>query len=82
MNAIVRYKLAILYGIMFSIGTLASNIEVAFAHVSFKDLAKEDWIIIACGVIGAWTTTMLAFLSKAMQHIPPDAPAPPKQSTQ
>lgn len=72
MNAILRYKLAICYGVIFSIGTLASTTTVALEHVNFKDLQKEDVIVITAGIVSAWCTTMLAFVSNAMHKIPPD----------
>lgn len=80
MASIVKYRLAIIYGILFTFNSLASSVIVAFEHVSFKDLVKEDWIMIVSGIALSWTGTMLAFVSKAMHVLPPDPqqPQPPK----
>ncbi len=73
---LLRYKLAILYGFVFSVNAPACSATAAFAHVTFKELSVEDWVVIVLAVVGSWTTTLLAFLNKAMQTIPPE---PPKQ---
>lgn len=59
------YKVVILYGVLFSINSLASCIILAFAKVQFKDMATEDWVVVICSIIMNWTGSILALLNKA-----------------
>lgn len=75
MNTLIRYKLAIVYAAIFSVGALATEIGSAFAHVSFKELSPEEWLLIITAVISGWSNTLAAFIIGVMHKLP-DAPTP------
>lgn len=64
MNKVIALKFTIMFVVFFMANSLATSIVLAFEHVDFKELSREDWVVIICAIVVNFTNTMMAFMHK------------------
>lgn len=66
---ILEYRMAIFYGILFSIGSLIGSTLTALQGTTWVMLDTQAKVMIILSVSGSWITTMLAFISTQSKRI-------------
>ena len=80
---IIKYRLAIFYGVLFSFNALASAITASFLNVEWDSLSGTSKFLLIIVVAQNWTGTMLAFMSKTIARLDQGLdPVPPPSDMQ
>lgn len=77
-DGMLRYRLAIARGILYSISSIIFGFMASVANVDFPALSAWKQSIIILAVVGNWTTIMIAYLDKILASPPPN-PEPTKE---
>lgn len=64
---VLEYRLAVFWFCLFSVNSLCTSISASMAGAVWSNLGPQDRFAIYVAVIGNWTGTIMAFLSKAAQ---------------
>lgn len=68
-EGLLAYRIAILYGALFSVDSLLNATILGFLNVSWHQLdTTSKWLLLA-GILKNWTSTMLAFCSKTVANV-------------
>jgi hypothetical protein len=67
--AVIEFKIAICYFILFSINTLCSAIIISLTGKDWSTLKTQDHFLIIIAIIMNWTGTIIAFISQAARRI-------------
>lgn len=68
-EGLLAYRIAILYGALFSVDSLLHALILSFLNVSWSQLdTTSKWLLLAA-VLKNWTSTMLAFCSKTVANV-------------
>jgi hypothetical protein len=73
----LKWRIAIAWGVLFSINALCGSFMTVCSGVTPERFLKLQPWMIGAAVLGMWTNTIMAFLSKAQKAIPIDGDAPP-----
>jgi hypothetical protein len=68
-EGILAYRIAILYGVLFSVNALAGAIIASFINVEWSSLSGTSKFLLVVAVLQIWTGTMLAFCSKTVANV-------------
>lgn len=66
---IALYRMAIAYGVLFSINSLTTAIVLSFMNTTWDQLDHTSKFLLVVGILQNWTGTLLAFLSKAARRL-------------
>lgn len=73
-QSLLTYRLAIVYGCLFSVNALATAIVASFMNTNWNDLNATSKFLLVVVVTQNWAGQMLAFLNKTMARIQNDQP--------
>jgi len=65
----VTLKLAVVWGVMFSLQALCTCIIASLSNVKWNQLEAQSKFLIVLMIFGNWSTTMMAFLSKTVARL-------------
>jgi len=65
---IIAYRIAILYGCLFSANSLLDAFIIGFLNVSWSQLDTTSKLLLRAAIAKNWTSTMLAYCSKAVAN--------------
>lgn len=68
-SALIEFRMAILYGTLYSIGSLIGSILTALQGTTWVMLDSQAKFMIVMAITGSWITTILAFISKQSSRI-------------
>jgi len=71
----VTLQMAIAFAILFSLQSLCTCIVAAFVNTSWDEMSTFKHVMVCIAILGNWTTTLMAFLSKTMARL--EAGKPP-----
>lgn len=66
---ILAYRIAILYGCLFSANSLLDAFIIAFLNVSWHQLDSTSKALLIAAIAKNWTSTMLAYCSKTVANV-------------
>jgi len=75
----MAYRIAAAWFFLFSINALCTAVIAALVGKDWTNLPSQDKFIIVVSVLGNWTGTIMAFLSRTSQKLAP--PHPPTSDT-
>ncbi len=65
----VTLQMAIAFAVLFSIQSLCTCIVAAFVNTSWDEMSPFKHTMVIIAILGNWTTTLMAFLSKTMARL-------------
>ncbi len=71
----VTLRMAIAFAVLFSIQSLCTCIVASFVNTSWDEMSPFKHTMVIIAILGNWTTTLMAFLSKTMARL--EAGQPP-----
>src|SRR5271166_5873596 len=71
----VTFRMAVIYGILFSLNSLSTCIVASLLNADWSDLSGTKKVILCIAIVGNWTGSLMAFLSKTMARM--EAGKPP-----
>ena len=74
----VTLQMAVAFAILFSLQSLCTCIVAAFVNTSWDEMSTFKHVMVCIAILGNWTTTLMAFLSKTMARL--EAGKPPIDS--
>lgn len=85
-EAALAYKLAIFWFFLFSVNSLCTCIVASMAGSVWHNLGTQEKFTVIVAILGNWTGTIMAFISKTAQKIekgelPIEEPAPEPPKT-
>lgn len=73
------YHMAILWFVLFSVNALCTSIVASMAGCVWGNLGTQEKFTIVMAIIGNWTGTIMAYISKSSKKIEPEENTEPKQ---
>lgn len=72
MNKLRPWRMAIIYAMFFSVNALCAAVINALTGADWSKLTTQARFVIALAILGSWTNTMMAFMSKKAQKLDED----------
>ena len=77
----MKYKMVILYIVLFSLNSLSSAIIASFLNTDWQTLKATAKFILVVVILQSWTGTMLAFFNKSLARVEKGEPLIPTGQT-
>lgn len=74
---VLEYRIAVFWFLLFSVNSLCTSITASMAGSVWMNLGEQEKFTVIVAIIGNWTGTIMAFLSKASSRIKQDKPLEP-----
>lgn len=65
----VAYKMAIFFGVLFSLNSLFTAILISFLNTDWSILSATSKFLLIIGILQNWTGTLLAFFNKTISRV-------------
>ena len=75
MDTILKWKLAILYFLLFSLNALATSVAAALAEVEWSQITPTHRVVIVAVMVVNWTGTVMAFMNRTVANTAAPPPA-------
>lgn len=73
------WRLAVVWGILFTMSALGTSITASLLHVKWSTLDGQDKLIMCIAIFGNWSTVVMALITKVTARL--GSPEPPSPST-
>lgn len=77
----VTFRMAIAWGVLFSLNSLGTCIMVGLTNTVWAQLTLQSKFILVIGIFVNWSGTLMAFLSKTVARLESGKPPPTNGDT-